>query len=84
MTYTLTRYDEATDTETEFELEVDINVIPAEYEDGYQLPGTGGVEINEITRDGEPFETTKEEDDEIAEWACKRVEIPRHYYRGDF
>ena len=88
MRYELTRYIEAStpdgeDEETTHILDLDFNVEPAEYEDGY-LFYAGSVELNAVTdEDGNPFELTQSEKEDVCDYIHRHTEMPRHYYRGD-
>jgi hypothetical protein len=68
MTYTLTRYDDATETETEYEIEFDVGYEPANYEDGYYESGDYYYKDGGATCDGKPFDLTADEDKEINSW----------------
>lgn len=72
MTYTLTRYDDATETETEYEIEFDVGYEPANYEDGYYESGDYYYMDGGATYEGKPFDLSDAEDKEIREWLNER------------
>ncbi len=83
MQVTITR-DETEDQDgEEVTLSVDINVLPAEYEDGHCYAG-GVIEINETYLNGQRIELSESETERVLDALYRVVKIPNHYYRGDY